>query len=531
MKKRIIILIVCLLAVAAFAGPTAWNITQRPDENWFSGSVSDPAWNWMKDIEGLVGGSTNIGTGKIFYVDSGLTTAGNGTSWNQAVATLDEAINLCTADRGDIIYVAQGHAETMGTGSVDADVAGISIIGLGTGELRPRFSYDTATDTFLIGADDVHIENLYFYATVTAVAVGVNVEVGSENTEIINCQFVAETAGTDEFIDAIILAGTGTDGGIIAGCLFDSGPATNAGPQSAINFIDADNLMIVGNRFFGDCAVACIQNETTASNFITIRDNILYNGIIGASLLNAQPCIELVATTTGSITGNVLYCDVATPDLAIVGADMMLADNYYSELEATSNPPMWLTTDSLENKIGVDDAANLGTTVNVTADADGSILERLEQLEQYLNATDTKAGQQYASTMTSTMVDDDMFDVDGGAILITSIVGVVTTQSQDQANAIEITLDADVGFVDYDLSTAVETTGDVAGTRYVISAVNEGVFTPLEGADAGANILSTGLFCGEGMIELNAAQATHTGAIKWFITWVPYEDGTTVTAQ
>ena len=143
----------------------------------------------------------------------------------------------------------------------------------------------------------------------------------------------------------------------------------------------------------------------------------------------------------------------------------------------------------------------------------------------------TIAGQEYASVMTSLMIDDDMFDVDGGAILITSLVGVVTTNSQAQANAIEITLDADAGFVDYDLSTAVETNGDAAGTRYVISNVNEGVFTPLEGADGGCTVLANKLFCGEGMIELNAAQVAHTGAIKWFMTWIPYEDGTTVTAQ
>jgi len=155
----------------------------------------------------------------------------------------------------------------------------------------------------------------------------------------------------------------------------------------------------------------------------------------------------------------------------------------------------------------------------------------LDTIIGYQDGTSTIAGQEYASTMSSLMIDDDLFDVDGGAILITSIVGVVTTNSQAQANAIEITFDADAGFTDYDLSTAVETNGDAAGTRYVLSNVNEAVFTPLEGADAGATVLNSKTFCGEGMIELNAAQAAHTGAIQWYITWIPYEDGTTVTAQ
>ena len=151
--------------------------------------------------------------------------------------------------------------------------------------------------------------------------------------------------------------------------------------------------------------------------------------------------------------------------------------------------------------------------------------------DNYASDGNTIAGQEYATVMTSAMVDDDLFDVDGGAILITSFVGVVDTNSQAQANTIEINLDADTGFTDYDFTTAVETNGDAAGTRYVFSNANESVLTPLEGADAGASILMTPWFCGEGMIELNAAQATHTGAIKWYMTWIPYEDGTTVTAQ
>lgn len=147
------------------------------------------------------------------------------------------------------------------------------------------------------------------------------------------------------------------------------------------------------------------------------------------------------------------------------------------------------------------------------------------------NTGTTIAGKTYCSVKVATAVDDDLFDVDGGAILITSMVGVVTTNMQAQANAIELCLDADAGWTDYDFTTAVETNGDAAGTRYVFSGANESVWTPLEGADGGASILMTPWYCGEGMIEQNAAQTTQTGAITWYMTWIPYEDGTTVTAQ
>jgi hypothetical protein len=133
--------------------------------------------------------------------------------------------------------------------------------------------------------------------------------------------------------------------------------------------------------------------------------------------------------------------------------------------------------------------------------------------------------------MTSTVsTQDDLFDVDGGAILITSMVGVVTTGIQAQATSVELALDADAGWTDYDFSTAVELNGDIAGTRYVFSDANESVLTNLEGADAGATILMSGWHCGEGMIELNSTAAS-AGNIKWYMTWIPMDDGATVTAQ
>jgi hypothetical protein len=145
----------------------------------------------------------------------------------------------------------------------------------------------------------------------------------------------------------------------------------------------------------------------------------------------------------------------------------------------------------------------------------------------------TIAGMRYASKMTSLAIDDDLFDVDGGAIYIYSFVGLVSTVMQAQANTLEIELDADTGWTDYDFSTGVETNGDAAGTRYVFTQANESVLTPLEGADGGATDLMSGggWYCGEGMIELNAQQAAQTGGVDWYMIWTPYEDGTTVTAQ
>lgn len=84
--------------------------------------------------------------GNSYFVDSGATGAADtraGTSWATCLATIDGAINKCTANQGDVIYVAEGHTETYTTtgAKFTADIAGITIIGLGTGSDRPTISF------------------------------------------------------------------------------------------------------------------------------------------------------------------------------------------------------------------------------------------------------------------------------------------------------------------------------------------------------------------------------------------------------
>ncbi len=330
----------------------------------------------------------HTGTGNVYYVDSGTPGAGDGESWGTAVATLDAGVNLCTANRGDTIYVAAGHAETLGgAAAVDADIAGITIIGQGNGSEMPTFSYDTDVDTFILGADgdSVTIKNLRFIATVTGVVTAVEVEAGCINWTIQNCTFETETTTTDEFIDTITIAAA-ADRGTVKDCFFFGDPGSNAGPQSAINFLDCDYLRITGNQIFGDRAVACIQNETTASNHITIKDNILFNGIIGGNAgLNTEPGIELVATTTGVIVNNTIICNETTPQASIIAADCYVAGNTYSETESTAgSEPI-----GIANLFDVDTLGLLGLGKGKIIYCDSGESTGLEDGLTWATATDT----------------------------------------------------------------------------------------------------------------------------------------------
>jgi hypothetical protein len=89
--KKLVFLLVLMFSVASFA-TGAFDI-QWGSQATYSNLPQNTLRQWAEGMEGRAGG--NIGTGKIYYVDSGVTNAGDGSSWTNAVATLDAAIDKC----------------------------------------------------------------------------------------------------------------------------------------------------------------------------------------------------------------------------------------------------------------------------------------------------------------------------------------------------------------------------------------------------------------------------------------------------
>jgi hypothetical protein len=134
----------------------------------------------------------------------------------------------------------------------------------------------------------------------------------------------------------------------------------------------------------------------------------------------------------------------------------------------------------------------------------------------------------------ATSASDDLFDVDGGPIMILDFIGVVTT-NMSPGNALDqqIQLDADSGGEDYGFSTSVAVTNLSVGNRIVFTAANPSVLTPLSGTPTGATSLFKSWICQEGMIEQQASPtaSANTGAITWIMIYMPLADDVTVTAQ
>lgn len=322
----ILCLLVGLLAKLCFADFPHDNTNKS---QWWSGGPFDNATAWARNIDHAVAGP--MGTGETFYVDSGASGAATGEDWTDACATLDAAVGLCTASRGDRIYVAQGHNETLDAADdVDIDVAGVTVIGCGTGTLMPTFDFDAATaGMFAIGAANVTIVNLRFRCSTNGIA-GIDVESAADQYRIINCSFGWAETATDEFANAIIVGDT-ANYGVIKGCEF------RAGGQAAVSAIklDADvvGCEITENKMWGDYSTAVIVIDE-ASDDIIITNNMLFNGTMGGDgEINTLEVLQAADSTAGFVADNRIVSDVATGLLMRVADDMTFMNNYISDTD------------------------------------------------------------------------------------------------------------------------------------------------------------------------------------------------------
>jgi hypothetical protein len=120
----------------------------------------------------------------------------------------------------------------------------------------------------------------------------------------------------------------------------------------------------------------------------------------------------------------------------------------------------------------------------------------------------------------------NLFAVTGGRVVVTSIVGQVTTAIQAQATVVKLRAVPTVGAVN-DMSGTVD-----------INAAAAGALLAATGLAGDALVLSTGgavsmlrnaVMVAVGNIALNTA-ASSTGQIKWALTYYAYDIGAAVAA-
>lgn len=259
-----------------------------------------------------------LATGTFFFVSSVSGSDNNtGRDKTHPLATIAKAITLCTAAKGDVILLMPGHAESIvaATG-FNLSVSGVQVVGLGSGLLRPTFTYTTAnTATFTVSAANVSITNCHFVANFLNVAAALTLTT-AKDCAITNCTFV-DTSSILNFTGVVAATGAANtaDGFIFSNnyvlglCAADLSVVTIAGATV--------RLQINDNVVDKSAATADVGHlvTLTAGAHVGIR-----------VLRNCLTLIALAAQTVGTL-------GVSTG----TASSGMVADNYVALGETTTN--------------------------------------------------------------------------------------------------------------------------------------------------------------------------------------------------
>lgn len=118
----------------------------------------------------------------------------------------------------------------------------------------------------------------------------------------------------------------------------------------------------------------------------------------------------------------------------------------------------------------------------------------------------------------------NLFSV-SGKVIVTSIVGTVTTAIQAQANAIKLEAFLTSAAAATDMCATVESNGQGVGKLFGITG------TPATAAIFGYAVFQSNeiIINGPGFIRLNTA-ATNTGQMSWVLQYIPLDNGAGIQA-
>ena len=154
-----------------------------------------------------------------------------------------------------------------------------------------------------------------------------------------------------------------------------------------------------------------------------------------------------------------------------------------------------------------------------------SVLIQGDQLRALLRGVRvSRATAALPQTTTSTL-----FTISGGKVLITGIVGEVTTVIQTQADNTKLSFDPTDAGATQDLCAVLDITADAVGTMYSITG------TPATAMQDALNFLPSSkvpaqpIVLKPGSILLDCA-ASNTGSVKWDLCYIPLDNGASVAA-
>jgi hypothetical protein len=334
-------------------------------------------------------GAGLIGTpGEIFWL--ALSTSQEYSQLNGKVASdrlytgLEAAMNgNILASRGDVLIVAQDYTETVtGANAVSWDKIGVSTIGLGEGRQRPTITVGSATtDELLVSAAKNFIGNMVFIVGVDDL--DVMFDVNATDFTMWNCDLIegGTNLQANTFID---LNGGGANAvdraKILKTNILQQGATSAIGDRGIELGEVADGIIIDGCFIDGDWDNAGIHNPTgKVLTNLTIQNSFVRNRASG------EHAIELVSACTGAARKLHLMSDAAAT-IYDPGSLMSFDVKGQTAIDLPSfDLPNAAPADTASNILGADSADNTFASTSVVANEDGSIIERLEQVQEAVN--------------------------------------------------------------------------------------------------------------------------------------------------
>lgn len=251
---------------------------------------------------------------------------------------------VAKAAAGDTILLASGHNEGIGNAQIALSVAGLSVIGLGTGTRRPRFDFDHANASIDVTASNVTIENITLLPSVTAVLIGIDVNAGVTDTVIDGVDTLPgeDGAGVDEFVLTVDVK-AGCNRTVIKNCRLTQ-HASAAGVVACIKLTGASDQVEIRDIIAwaaGAALVAPINGDTTLSTRLLIERCVLTT--------DAEPGIELLTGTTGVIRDVDVFADLATIDAAIVADACAMFECRYVEVGGEASAATYIGVPSVDD--------------------------------------------------------------------------------------------------------------------------------------------------------------------------------------
>ena len=236
-------------------------------------------------------------------------------------SNLDTAVGACTAGRGDVIIVFPNYTMTVTAASgLNLDVAGITLLGLGSGTNKPTIDFTTvATADVDVGAANITVDNFRFISSDT-VDVTAAIDVNAAHFTLKNCDlYIGDTSS--QFTRTIV--NDSNNYLTVDRCRFLGD--TNL-IENVIDIVGGEGHRITNSYFF--CATndsqAPIINSATATRMLYVDNNVLIN----ASGDTTAFAFFGLASATGTVSNNTFQVTADAGHCVSTGGNLSFTQNF-----------------------------------------------------------------------------------------------------------------------------------------------------------------------------------------------------------